>query len=103
MKQTNSVSGLPLKVRPKSNALLVTDQPSQLKNCSTRSGLEMHFRGFQKNPMMDKNSETSFTDLELICNVRCFTVVIGLIGVNTGFGNDILVCNVLHEHVTGVS
>ena len=46
--------------------------------------------------MTDKNSETSFIDLENICDTRCFIVVIGLIGVNTGDGNDLLVCNVFH-------
>ncbi len=44
--------------------------------------------------MTDKNSETSFIDLENICDTRCFIVVISLIGVNTGDGNDVLVCNV---------
>ncbi len=53
--------------------------------------------------MTDKNSETSFTDLEHIWNTRCFIVVIGLVGVNTGDGNDVLVCNVIHNHVTIVS
>ena len=53
--------------------------------------------------MMDKNSETSFTDFEHIWDTRCFIVVIGLIGVNAGAGNDVLVCNVFHRHVMGVS
>ena len=53
--------------------------------------------------MTDRNSKTSFTDLEHICNACCFIVVIGLIGVNTGAGNDVLVCNVFHKYVIGVS
>jgi hypothetical protein len=44
--------------------------------------------------MTDKNSETSFTEREHICDIRCFIVVIGLAGVNAGVGNDVLVCNV---------
>ncbi len=48
--------------------------------------------------MTDKNSETSFTDLEHNCSVRCFIVVFGLVGVNTGVvGNDVIVCNVFHS------
>jgi hypothetical protein len=53
--------------------------------------------------MTDRNSKTSFTDLEHICKTRCFIVVIGLIGVNTRAGNDVLVCNVFHRYVMGVS
>jgi hypothetical protein len=56
--------------------------------------------------MMDKNSETSFTDLEQISKKCCFVLVTGLVGVNTGVGNDndgVLVCNVFHKHVIGVS
>jgi len=53
--------------------------------------------------MTDKNSEASFTDLENTCDTRCFIVVIGLVGVNTGVGNEVLVCNVFRKYVMGVS
>jgi hypothetical protein len=53
--------------------------------------------------MTDRSSKTSFTALEDICSARCFIVVIGLIGVNAGAGNDVLVCNAFHECVMGVS
>jgi hypothetical protein len=53
--------------------------------------------------MTEKNSETSFIEREHACNTRCFMVVIGLFGVNTGVGIDVLVCNLVHKHVIDIT